>query len=418
MSSQTAGARSHADSDHRVFIARQPIVDRGGRVFGYELLYREAEADAACDRTGTPISAEVLTQAILGLGLDTLTGGHPAFLNFSRDVLLSGIGTLLPPETTVIELLESVRADQDVVDACRLLHGAGYRIALDDFVDGSSAEALLPFAAFVKVDVLSTPPHLMGRIARRLAPSGITLIAEKVETDDIVATASAVGYKLFQGYHFCRPTTMSGGAIAPAKLTQIQLLGALTDRDLTIDKLEAIIARDVALSYRVLRCVSSAAFGLSVEIQSIRQALVLLGVDHIRKWAVVWSLAALNANRAPELVTVALVRARCAELLSARLKIGSGAEYFLLGLCSLLDVMLQVPMARAVSDIPLSDTVKAALLGTRGPARSILDAVVAYERGQWEEAANALAPLGLPALVLPMVYADALDWPRAFNRAS
>lgn len=415
---QTIGDPAAADQEHRVFIARQPIVDRAGRVFGYELLYRQRETDSACNRQGTLVSAEVLTHALLGLGLDTLTAGRPAFLNFSTDLLLSGVGTLLPPAGTVIELLEGVHVTAEVVAACRELHAAGFSLALDDFEEGSAAEALLPFAKFVKVDVLQTSPLGLSRIAQRFVPRGIRLIAEKVETQEAVARAAAMGYQLFQGFHFCRPTTMSGGAVTPGRLAQVQLLAALTDRDMSIDRLEAIVSRDVALTYRVLRCVSSAAFGQSRQIQSIRQALVLLGVDHIRKWALVWSLAALNAGGVPEILTVALVRARCTELLGETLDGADAAEYFLLGLCSLLDAILQQPMPQAIADIPLSDTVRSALHGAPTVPRSVLDAVVAYERGGWDTAAAAVRPLGIPESALPKAYAEALLWPRAFAQGT
>lgn len=327
-SSQPVGAPVSADQAHRVFIARQPIVDRRGRVFGYELLYRRTGVDLSCNRPGELVSAEVLTHALLSLGLDTLTGGRPAFVNFSEDLLLSGIGTLLTPSATVIEVLEGVHANTDVVAVCRQLHAAGFAIALDDFVEGSDAEALLPFARFVKVDVLNTPADALGRIAKRFLPRGVRLIAEKVEDQETVERARAAGYLLFQGYHFCRPTTISGGAVTPSRLAQVQLLAALADHDITIDRLETIVAHDVALTYRILRCLSSAAYGISRRIDSVRQALVLLGIDHVRKWAVVWSLAALNSGGAPEILTIALVRARCCELLGQELDEAGGEGTF------------------------------------------------------------------------------------------
>jgi len=387
-------------------------------VFGYELLYRHRATDESCDRRGSLISAEVLTQAILGIGLDTLTNGHRAFLNFAQDVLLSGVGTVLPPALTVIEVLEGTAVDERVVTACRQLQDAGYAMALDDFAEASPAEGLLRFATFAKIDVLNTPPAVVARLARRLAARGIQLIAENVETEEAAANAAAMGFRLFQGFHFCRPTTIAGTAMAPAKVAQVRLAGALAARDLTIDRIEDIVSRDVALTYRVLRCVNSAAFGQTKEIHSIRQALVLLGVDHIRKWAMVWSLAAVNASNPPELLTVALVRARTCELLAEQAGNAHAPEYFLLGLCSLLDAILRQPLERAVADIPLSDFVREALLGDQRPARSILDAVVAYERGEWDAAIAAIAPLGLPVPALPRAYAEALEWPRAFAAAA
>jgi c-di-GMP-related signal transduction protein len=411
-------AQTSPGPDDRVFVARQPIVDHGGRVFGYELLYRGAARDTACEGPTALASARVLTSAVLSLGLDTLTGGRLAFLNFARELLVGGAGTLFQPQATVIEILENVRIDAEVVAACRDLHAKGFSLALDDFTEGSDAESLLPYAKFVKVDVLAAVPEVLTRVAQRLLPRGVRLVAEKVETVADAERLHADGYRLFQGFHFCRPTTFSGKALAPDRLTNLRLMAALARRDLTITQLETIVTRDVGLTYRVLRCVSSAAFGQTRRIQSIRQALVLLGVEHIRKWAVVWSLAGLNAGRSPEILTVALVRVRFCDSLGTALVGTDGAEHFLLGLCSLLDAILQQPMALALAEIPLSDTVRGALLGERNAARSVLDAVVAYERGAWEGATAAVRRVGLPESLLPAAYAEALEWPRALAEAA
>ncbi len=402
----------------RVFVARQPIVDQAGRVFGYELLYRANDIESTCSGPAPHVSARVVTDAVLNLGLDTLTGGRPAFLNFARELLVSDAGSLLVPKSTVIEVLETVDVDAEVLEACRRLRRNGFSLALDDFTEGSSAEALLPLATFVKVDVLATSPTATARVARRLLARGLRLVAEKVETAQDATRLHTEGYRLFQGFHFCRPATIVGRALSPDRLSQVQLLAALAQRELTIAELEVIVTRDVGLTYRVLRCVSSAAFGQTRRIDSIRQALVLLGIEQIRRWAMVWSLAGLTANRSPEILTTALVRARFSEILGSSLARSEGPEHFILGLCSLLDAILQQPMDQALSQIPLSDTVRGALLGDRNPARSVLDAVVAYERGSWAAATTAMRGAGLSPSLLPSAYAEALEWPRAMTEGA
>jgi len=313
---------------------------------------------------------------------------------------------------------EDVPIDGAVLEACRRLHGLGYALALDDFTADSDAEALLPFAKFVKVDVLSTPIDAWARLARRLLSGGVRLIAEKAETADVVQTAGAAGYTLFQGYFFCKPRTFSAAAVPGRRLAYLNLLAALSRPDLTVSQLENLVKHDVSLSYRVLRCINSAAFGLRQEIRSIRQALVMLGTDRIRKWASVWSLAGLNSGT-PETVTVALLRARCCELVGEALSgAEAGSEFFLLGLCSLLDAMLDRPMANALSDMPLPAPIRDALLGASNAARSVLDLVVAYERGAWDEAEGAATAAGLPAAALPAAYADGLRWARELSQTS
>lgn len=401
------------DPRNSVCVARQPILDHVGRVYGYELLYRAGTDAVDCTAAGDLAGARVLSDAVLTLGLDALTCGRPAFVNFTRTLLLGDAGTLLPPTSVVIEIREDVAIDPEVVEACRNLHSLGFALALDDFVPGSDAEALMPFVRFVKVDVLQTPADERAKVAARLAPLGIRLIAEKVETAEMAAEARAVGYRLFQGYYFCRPTTFAAAPMPARRLAYLGLLGALNREDLTVDELEDLVKHDVSLSYRVLRSINSWVYGLRHEVTSIRHALVMLGVDQIRKWASVWSLAGLNSSGTQETVTVALLRARCCELLGILL-VGpdEGASFFLLGLCSLLDVIVGRSMADALADMPLPVSINDALLGTENQARKVLAAVVAYEQGKWSEASAAMDQLQLPIAALPDVYADALRWAR------
>jgi EAL and modified HD-GYP domain-containing signal transduction protein len=418
---QVAGPESTAtinvDTRSTVCVARQPILDQLGRVFGYELLYRATSDATSCTAPGDLAGARVLTDALLNLGLDVLTGKRRAFVNFTRGLLLGDAAALLPKESTVIEIREDVTIDDEVIDMCRKLHGAGFALALDDFVPESRAELLLPFASFVKVDVLQVWPVERKRLAQRLKSRGIWLVAEKVETADIAAQCHAVGYRLFQGYYFCRPTTFSASSMPARRAAYLRLLAALNRDDLTFEELDDLIKSDVSLSIRILRSINSWLYGLPQEITSIRHAIAFLGLDQIRKWASVWALAGMNDTGTAETVSVALLRARCAELIGNRLH-GSeeGASYFLLGLCSLLDAILNRPMAEAVANMPLSSEIIDALLGKPNAPRAVLDTVIAYERGRWDEAAASMARLGLPDTNFADIYADALRWTRSLAK--
>jgi c-di-GMP-related signal transduction protein len=267
-------------------LARQAIFDARGRVFGYELLYRATSEAQYASEGGDHAAASVLSTATGAVGLDVLTGRKRAFINVTRNVLLSG-ASLLPPKAVVVELLESVQVDREVIDVCRSLKESGYAIALDDFVAGSEAEALLPYAAFVKVDVLNTTPAERAALAARLKPRGLKLLAEKVETAEIVAASKAEGYEFFQGYFFLKPTMHVARRVPESQITYLRLLAALSRNDLTFNDLENLVKSDVSLSYRVLRTINSSAFALRREVTSIRQALIMLGQDQIRKWSAV-----------------------------------------------------------------------------------------------------------------------------------
>jgi EAL and modified HD-GYP domain-containing signal transduction protein len=399
-------------------VARQPILDERGRVFGYELLYRREASDTSCTADGDLASARVLTGAVLDLGLETLTSGRQAFLNVTRPLLLGQIDMLVPPDGVVLELLESVEIDTEVIDVCRDLQSRGYRLALDDFVPGSDAEALLPHVAFVKVDVLmTTPPDAMRRLAARLADGGVRLLAEKVESRDVFECTRSAGYTLFQGYYFCRPVMQSGAALPSQQLAYLRLLAALSKPDLITADVERLVKQDVSLSVRVLRSVNSAAYAIRTEIRSIGQALLLLGIDPIRKWTTVWCLAGLSVGATPELATLALLRARACELAGDDMPSAEGSELFLVGLFSLLDVMLSRTMAEAIEGLPLSAAASAALQGETNMQRRVLDAVMAYERGEWEQAASLAAACGLKPSALPDAYTSALKWAQDVARA-
>ena len=290
-------------------------------------------------------------------------------------------------------------------------------MALDDFTVESGADALLPYVKFVKVDVLDTPAGTRNALPARLRRPDLRFVAEKVETAESVAHARTAGYTLFQGYFFCKPATLGTKALPARRLAYLHLFSALNRPDLTIADLEGLVKHDVSLSYRVLRCINSAAFGLQGKINSIRHALVLLGIDRVRKWCSVWSLAGVNDGGTSETVVLALLRARSCEVLGEMLAgRETGEEFFLLGLTSLLDAMLGCPMRTALADLPLPERIAQALLGEANLARTVLDAVIAYERGGWDEAIQKADGVGLPPGALPTAYSDALKWAKDLSQ--
>lgn len=379
-------------------------------MFGYELLYRADPHATSCTAERDLASASVITTAMLDVGLDTLTGGRPAFLNVTGPMVIEQIDTLVPPRNVVLELLETIAVTPELIEACRRLRAKGYRLALDDFIPGSEAEALLPFASFVKVDMLATPMAGAAELARRLAPSGVSMLAEKVESREVHEQARDAGYTLFQGYYFCKPVVQRGASIRANQMAYLRLLAALAKPDLGVPELEALVKQDVSLSLRVLRYVNTAAIATRTRIRTIQQALMLVGIEPIRKWASIWYLAGLSSEASPELAMLALVRARTCELLGERSRTLDAPELFLVGLFSLLDVMLNRTMIDALENLPLSLSTSDALLGRENQGRLALDAVIAYENGEWETAAQAAEHAGLDAEMMPAAYTAALRW--------
>lgn len=401
-----------------IHVARQPILDARHQVFGYELLYRGSAEASAFSGNAEHASAQVIGDALLAIGFDTLTDGRRAFVNLASETLLSDASSVLDPEQVVLEILENVTVTPEVVAMCASLGRRGYTLALDDFVPGSSAEALLPYVTFVKLDVLALPPATLTETAGRMLRQGVSVIAEKVETTADFERAKGAGCALFQGYYFCRPTTFSARALSASHLAQTRLMAALYQPSISLTAIEDLLKHDASLAYRVLRTVNSAGFGLRRKVGSIREALLLLGLDQIRKWTSIWVMAGMNTGPS-ELVTMAVIRGRSCELLGQDVGgPGSDGGYFLLGLCSLLDVLLGQPMEDVVRELPLDEAIRSALLGDDNTARRVLDAVVHHEQGRWLEASAVTGALGLPADRLPTAYADALAWARALTRAT
>jgi EAL and modified HD-GYP domain-containing signal transduction protein len=397
----------------QVFVARLPILNRDRRVYGYELLFRASQhadpSGAALDFT----AARVISDALLSIGLDTLTDGRRGFVGVSRRLLLEGMPSVLPPERVVLELAADIEADAEVVAACTNLRNAGYQIAVDDFVLTDWTADLVPLANFLKVDFLTTDPEIRKGIEKVRTNGSPVLIAKSIETMDAFDQAVREGYTYFQGFFFGRPIIAEGREVPGQQMANLRLLRALHVPDLSVHQLEELIKHDASLCYRILRTVNSAAYMLQVPVTSIRQALVLLGRDTVRRWASLWSLAGLNDQAHSELVVMATVRARCCELLAG--SIGgedAASEGFLVGICSLLDAILSRPMKAVLADLPLADETEAALLGEDNETRRLLDCVVAYEHGDWETAEHLARRAKIDPSLLPKAFADALRWSR------
>jgi EAL and modified HD-GYP domain-containing signal transduction protein len=407
---------SSSEADTRVVhVARQGILDARGHVIGYELLYRDGAKAPPCATGADLAGARLLADAVLDLRLDTITDGRTAFINLTRSLLLNGAATLLRPEAAVFELGQDIPVDGDVLEACHNLSASGFRLALDDLTPGAATEALLPFAAFAKTDVRKRSTAEVADLARRLAPRGVPLVAKNVDTRSVFEWTREAGCTLFQGYYFCRPETRSGGALS-AHHTHLRLLSALNQPRVTMDDLEELVKQDAVLSLRVLQCINSAAFAIRREVRSIREALVLLGMGPIRKWASVWCLAKLSGGATSELATMAMLRARTCEMMAKEVLDADANEMFLVGLCSLLDAMVNRPMADALTDLPLSEAARKALLGEKNPLRAVLDAVLAYEAGSWDEALASDAVDD--EAILSRAYGNALVWARELSAAN
>src|SRR5581483_900929 len=321
------------------FVARQPIFDPHLKVFGYELLFRSSTENFCPAGDWDKASGSVIDSFLLGLNV--LTEGGRAFINFTNNALLDGFASMLPKENVVVEVLESVKPDPEILAACTKLKGLGYTIALDDVTSLEERGPLLKLADFVKVDFAAITWREKGQIAKQLRGTGIQALAEKVETAEDFQQAKDLGYGLFQGYFFLKRQVFSARDIPAFRPNYLRILQAVHRPELNFAELEGILKREVSLSYRLLRYLNSPCCGLRHEITSLRHALSMLGENEIRRWVSLVVVAGIGTEKQAEIISMSIIRARFCELIAERLARQAGpTDCFLMGLLSLLDAIL------------------------------------------------------------------------------
>jgi EAL and modified HD-GYP domain-containing signal transduction protein len=393
------------------FVARQPVFDCAKNVIGYELLCRCAQEDGA-DAADARISAlDVIAGGSLGIGLDELTGGKRAFVSLAPKPLPQAIAAPLPGDRVTICIPEDASPDEETLAACRAMKAAGYMLALHDSATSASDSPFLDLADIVKVNFLATAPQRRKRIVQDLAARGIKALAEKVESPEAFDEAAECGYSYFHGNFFARPTFHPTGEIAGNKLSRLKMLDELYRTEFSYERLEEVIKQDVSLTYDLLRFINSAWFGLRYKVTSIKHALVLLGPKEIRKWFALVTLRSMGTDRPNELLLRCMTRAKMGELAAPLIGLDARApELFLMGMFSIIDALLNAPMRTIMARLPLADPIKAALLGHPNQYRTIFEAIVSYEKGEWDDFLRHAAQLRLDGRRMLGVYVNSLKW--------
>jgi c-di-GMP-related signal transduction protein len=393
----------------RHFVARQPILKADENVFGYELLFRDGIENHFGGSDSDNASRSVLDSSLL-MGLDMLCDGRQAFINCTRDVLLNDYITLMPPRQTVAEILESIAPDDSVVAACRNLKEAGYLIALDDFTHNDSRGALAGLADIIKVDFRLTPPSELAGIVDRYGKR-CQMLAEKVETQQEFRVAKQLGFVFFQGYFFCRPEMVPTSRLSPNRMNHLRMLQAASRPELDLREVEHLVKGEPSICYRLLRYLNSSLFGFSGEVRSVRHGLTLLGERETRRWLHLVATLAAGQNKTSALVLAALVRARFCELLGRRIG-RSDSDLFLLGLLSLMDAILDMPMTEIMKSISVNPECKAALLEQIGPSAGVYQLVLAQEAADWPRVAELAQQLPISEDEIADDHWQAMEWAR------
>jgi len=394
-----------------VHVARQPIFNTEKNVIGYELLFRNGTDDFFPGSDGDQATADVISSSFFLKIVDDVTVGKKAFINFTPRLLKHQIMTMMPPKALALELAETLEIDPEVLAACRQLKEKGYMVVLDDFVFYQGSEELVKLADMVKVDFVKTKEPERQRIAQRLKSMGVSLLAEKVESYFDFKQAKELGYQYFQGYFFGRPEVFSGRDIPGYTVNYLNMMREASRTEIDFDKLEQIFRRDVALSFKMLKFINSAFFGVRSKISSVRQALVMLGRKEILKWVSLLALQNIAQDKPDELVVLSLIRARFGELLTFQLGWTKRSDQaFLVGLFSLVDAMLDRPMGDILRELPLDDDIVFALLRGDNDLGKLHTMARYYEKAEWDDFAKLAKELGIADKDVAELYRQSLGW--------
>ena len=394
-----------------IFIARQPIFTPKEKVYGYEILYRESSENKFKDTEPDKATTNVLLNTFESFGPQIITNEKLAFINFTESLLKENIADLFPKEYLVVELKLSTLQKEDNFNHLDNLKKNNYKISIDNFHLDFNEALITKYADILKIDFYKFEKDDIVKIANTFKNKNVKLLAEKLETQEDFKLAKNLGFDLFQGYFFKKPEILLTQNLAPLKISYLQLLIKLNEDELDLIELSNIISRDLGLTYRLLKMVNTLSFSLRREVDSVKDALILLGDIKTRKWISVIVLTELSNDRPEELVRTSLVRAKFAELLSSKAKMENKSDVlFLSGLFSMIDVILNKPLEDILKELNISKEVKDSLLDEDDKLYKFLNLIISYEKGNWEKVSEIGKAFNLNTEDISDCYMNSLAW--------
>ena len=399
-----------------VFVARQAIFNRRQKVVAYELLFRDSPKNFFPDIAEGQATARFIMENHLNLGTRHITSGKKALINIGPESLELDLCAFLPCQDVVIELLESIEPTDTNYELCRELFHSNFNLALDDFVYKPQWDRFLKLVKLIKFDITITPLNDIHPIIKKLKDhKQIKLLAEKIETQEEYEVAAGMGFDYFQGYFFAKPTMMKHNDIDYNYGLVVAIYAEIMGPNPDLTKIAALFELDAALAYKLLRLINSGVFPIQSKIASLKQALVYLGQERLKKFVSLIVTAHTAGKKPAELMQVCVVRARFCELIAKKVAKHQSGEAFLTGLFSLLDAILDQPMSLLVEKLPFQDDIKAALLEEKNTLYYILKVVKAYETGSWWALEQAVIFLNIQSDILPELYQKSVDWADSYK---
>jgi EAL and modified HD-GYP domain-containing signal transduction protein len=406
------------EEDNNIFIGRQPILNRQQKTFGYELLFRSSTVQCANVTDSMKATANVMVNTLNNIGISKLIGDKKGFINVDEAILSSGITDLLPAQTTVFELLETVKIDDTVLELCRNAKKAGYQIALDDYIHDGPSE-ILDIVHYVKLDVMATQREELVTITKELKKYPLELVAEKVETREDFQFCYDLGFHYFQGYFFAKPSIISSKSISPTQVVLLDL-SRLLAREEEFFVLEKIFRQNPKLNIKLLQFMNSASFYTAQKITSIGQAIALLGYRNLQKWVTLLLFAGEGYDmKSTPLFERAVLRGRIMELLAAKYTSNRSETdtAFITGVFSLIDTLLQSPLEGILKEMNLSEEINNALLHRDGKLGALVTVIEDLEQEKYETLEEHLNSLNINLEELFRIENDAIIEYETMNSA-
>ncbi|WP_044128968.1 EAL and HDOD domain-containing protein [Vibrio parahaemolyticus] len=372
----------------KIYMGRQPILDRERKIVGYELLFRDSEENRFPMHVPQDVStAKLLINSFLNMDFDEVVNGKTALINFPIEMLRNKVSTLLPNKRIVIEILESVEPNEETKDLLRELHRKGYRIALDDFIYSPEWDDILRYVSIIKIDIQATPLDTIPHVLEKLKSQKVKILAEKVETYEEYQECRKAGFQYFQGYFFSKPEMISGNEAEISNSLIMQIYREATRNVINFDRISKLFEQESTLTYQTLKLVNTRRqSNKKPEIKSVKQALVYLGEQHVRRYVCLLAIGKLGKNKPAELVKMALTRSRFFEQIATLTPYKrEREEVFLMGLLSTLDALLDKEMSTVMDSLPVNDAVKDALVSKSGRYYPFLAIICAIERAEWDK---------------------------------
>lgn len=396
-----------------IFIGRQPIFNVDLNVYAYELSFRSSEDQITVSIIdGDIATSQVMLNTFVDIGLENLVGRHKAFINLTHYFLQDPDRVAIPPAQVVFEVLEDIEPEENVIETLRELKKRGYTIALDDFVFAEHLQPMIDLADIIKIDVMALSLAEIGQLVTRLRTQNKKLLAEKVETYEDFEFLKQLDFDFYQGYFFSKPTVIKGKGLKPNQAALLNLIAKINNDQVEVKELSDIISTDISLSHKILKFINSPMSGLRAEVDSIQQAVVLLGLTTIKNWVSIVAMAT-GSDKPHELSILALVRARTCEQLARATGQDRPEGYFTAGLFSTLEAMMDLPILTLLDDLPLPDDIKLALLENGGVYGEALGCAIAMERSD----VDGFLFLNLDVSSMAEIYLDALLWASEQSKA-